>query len=236
MASFYANPYDTSYSGFYFDSAEDYEKKAEAHPAEEFEIDFIDGSAAEAEVAEQLRVMGHGINQTNLAVWFDQVEYLSEYEQAQLTIQADRAGPQEDLESIIRDASDVDLREGTLEDLAYEYVDEGIIDPANYFDEEAFGRDIRMEGSHAYHLHEELEDAELREDEDEIARMKAAIEEAENMSDREIGEHYVEMAGDVRELGTDTISQYVDYDAVARDLAHDYTEEKFAGTTYVVSR
>ena len=43
MANFYANPYDTSASGFYFDDNDEMERKYAASRAEEFEIDLMDG-------------------------------------------------------------------------------------------------------------------------------------------------------------------------------------------------
>ncbi len=234
MATFYANPYDITYAGFYFDSAEDYAKKEAAHPAEEFEIDFIDGSTAEAELAEELRLYGYPVSQGNLDVWFDQIEFLSEYEMAQVAIQADRAGPADDLDDIISAASDVDLREASLEDLAYEYVQEGIIDIERYFDETAFGRDIRINGDHVNHLYEDQEYYLERGDTEEAERMQEEIDRQESLSDREIGEEAVESFGGAGELPRQTQEMYVDYDAVERDLGFDYNELVFAGTQYVV--
>ena len=234
MATFYANPYDISYSGFYFDSAEDYEKKAKAHPAEEFEIDFIDGSTAEAELAEELRLYGYPVSQGNLDVWFDQIEFLSEYEMAQVAVQADRAGPADDLDDIISAASDVDLREASLGDLAYEYVQEGIIDIERYFDETAFGRDIRINGDHVNHLYEDRDYLLESGDTEEAEQMQEEIERQESLSDREVGEEAVEAMGGAGELPRQTQEMYVDYDAVERDLGFDYNEVSFAGTQYVV--
>ncbi len=234
MATFYANPYDITYAGFYFDSAEDYAKKAKAHPAEEFEIDFIDGSAAEAELAEELSLSGYPVSQGNLDVWFDQIELLSEYEMAQVAVQADRAGPADDLDDIIRDASDVDLSPGSLADLAYDYVQEGIIDIERYFDETAYGRDIRINGDHVNFLYDDKVYYEMRNDTEEAQNIQEMIDNELSKSDRQIGEEYVEMVGGAGELPRETQEMYVDYDAVARDLGVDHNEISFAGTTYVV--
>ena len=57
MTTFFAQPYDISATGFYFDTFADYETKAEAarnsygEPVEEFEIQFIDGEVIDCELA-----------------------------------------------------------------------------------------------------------------------------------------------------------------------------------------
>lgn len=68
MTTFFAQPYDISATGFYFDSFDDYQAKARAsqndygQPIEEFEIQFIDGDDLDAAFADAF-----GINQANIA-------------------------------------------------------------------------------------------------------------------------------------------------------------------------
>ena len=75
MTHLYAQPYDISATGFYFKSAEEYEKNVKAlrneygDPVEEFEIQFIDGDAIDCDLAEAI-----GLNQVNLARFFEIVD------------------------------------------------------------------------------------------------------------------------------------------------------------------
>ncbi|MGB1096143.1 MAG: antirestriction protein ArdA, partial [Paracoccaceae bacterium] len=75
MTTLYANPYDISASGFYFETAEDYHAKAKAlrndygEPVEEFEIEFIDGDEIDCALAK-----AWGLCQSNFASFFDACE------------------------------------------------------------------------------------------------------------------------------------------------------------------
>ena len=77
---FYANPYNTSATGFYFESIEELEEKSAklndefGLPVEEFEIDAIDGTREEMELAEAL-----GINQANIAEFIEFIDTSDEY-------------------------------------------------------------------------------------------------------------------------------------------------------------
>ena len=60
MTQLYAQPYDLSAIGFYFETAEEYTAKADAlrndygEPVEEFEIQFIDGDDIDSELAKSV--------------------------------------------------------------------------------------------------------------------------------------------------------------------------------------
>ena len=84
-----------------------------------------------------------------------------------------------------------------------------------YFDVEAWGRDIRLEGS----LYYELEDIE---DEEERAERE---EELSNMSDYEIGEYFLDMygTGALEAVGKDRICYYIVWDQVEREDTWDCT-------------
>lgn len=71
MTTLYANPYDITATGFYFESLEDYQEKAARHRCEEFEIEFIDGSDMETEIA---KAFGSNIGQGNVELFFDVLE------------------------------------------------------------------------------------------------------------------------------------------------------------------
>ena len=142
--------------------------------------------------------------------------------------------PSDDLDEIIRDSSGVDLSPGSLADLAYDYVQEGIIKIDSYFNEQAFGRDIRISGDHVNHLYADQEYYLERGDTEEAEQMQEEIERQESLSDREVGEEAVEAFGGAGELPRQTQEMYVDYDAVERDLGIDHNEMVFAGTGYVL--
>jgi hypothetical protein len=56
MTTLYAQPYDISANGFYFDTVDDYNEKATkllnsyGQPVEEFELQFIDGESIDADL------------------------------------------------------------------------------------------------------------------------------------------------------------------------------------------
>ncbi len=72
MTQLYAQLYDVSATGFYFETAEDYVDKVSAarndygEPVEEFEIQFIDGEAIDADLAK-----AWGLNQGNFFAFLD---------------------------------------------------------------------------------------------------------------------------------------------------------------------
>lgn len=142
----HAQPYDLDAAGFYFRSLEDYEKKAEKNLnrygqlVEEYELQVIDGT--DYFCAEPY--------QCNLSSWFEQEEVfsgLSELEQKVVTwlVEDLRKTPQDALDTY----EDVSLHEGTASDYAYGFA-EDCLDLSGvalqYFDTEAFARDMRLNG------------------------------------------------------------------------------------------
>lgn len=149
--SYYAQPYSLDATGFYFSSLEDYNGKAEAlrdrfgNAVEEFEIMFIDGDDGQLFSA-------CGINQANMATWFDGVVQLDGMEMAALFYLVSTVGYS------ISDAMDkideVCLCEGNLEDAAEELFDECYAHAISenlraYIDYKAFARDCEMGGDMA---------------------------------------------------------------------------------------
>lgn len=148
----YAQPYDISASGFYFDDAQIYACKAAGlrndwgQPVEEFEIQFIDGEGIDAALAE-----AWGLNQANLARFLGIVEEWLDDQKQRFIIAVGECGYGFDPASVDPDSFDVDLYEAdSLRDLAEQFVDEGLygeIPPhlAHYIDYEAIARDLAMD-------------------------------------------------------------------------------------------
>lgn len=160
---FYAQPYAINATGFYFETAEEFAEKFadcrddEGMPVEEVEIQFIDGTDAEAAIVEALE-----INQANLARVIAFVEEHGDDPRitASVVYRAKHRGdPAEEImkadylgEEIVGESSDAHSEEKAIEDYAYQYVDDaGLLDGLNetvarYFDYEAFARDLRLGG------------------------------------------------------------------------------------------
>ena len=218
MAQLYANPYGYDCKGFYFDSLEDYEKKYKANlhsagvsPCEEYSIEFIDGSGVESSLWQMVGPLGQG----QMDVWFNELEDLDEDEAASVGFLVGDLNM--DIEDALRDRYDPILRTGNVEDAVAEFVDEiggpeNLSNPDYYFDYEAFGRDLQFDF-----------DAQ-----DEIAY--------KGMSDQEIGEAWVDGMGGVGELGKQTVENYFDYKALARDMGYnsEIAQFSFNGQNWVV--
>jgi hypothetical protein len=116
MSKYYANPYSTNHSGFYFEDYDDFWDKIEPYEAEgveEFEIEFIDGPAWEGAL-----FTAAGINQSNLKAWFDIQEDLEEHDAAVLYYLTSMLGY--DLDVAAEKLEDAYLRDGSKEDYVYE--------------------------------------------------------------------------------------------------------------------
>lgn len=149
MNTYFACPYNLDAVGFYFCSLEEYSQRAAAcvdsfcNAVEEFEIQFIDGAAADAELFEAL-----GVDQATLSVWFDRVEDLHAEAKAAAFYLASQCG--RTAEDALDDAEDVIIRKGELADAAAEQFDDLHSDlPQSvrmYVDIEAYARDCRLNG------------------------------------------------------------------------------------------
>ncbi len=78
---FYANPYNTDATGFYFETFEEYQENVElvkssfGNPVDEFEIQVIDGSKKECDLVKAIR-----INQVNLEEVMEYIDTSDENE------------------------------------------------------------------------------------------------------------------------------------------------------------
>lgn len=144
----YAQPYNMDAQGFYFHSFEQYETKSEnlrdrfGNVVEEFEIQFIDGDDAALFEA-------CGINQSNLATWFDDIEDKDENEKIALYFLTGELGYT--LDQAIDKVEDVIIYEGDAKEAAEELFDECYAHtiPENlrfYFDMDKFARDLEIGG------------------------------------------------------------------------------------------
>lgn len=147
--SYFAQPYNLDAAGFYFHDFEDYTAKADGLldafgcPVEEFEVQFIDGSSADAEL-----FAAAGINQANLEQWFDELEDLDEMEKAALFAILELGY---NLDQALEKMEDATLYQGRLEDAAEELFDEIYASEIpehlqSYIDYSRFARDCELSG------------------------------------------------------------------------------------------
>ncbi|WP_176322308.1 antirestriction protein ArdA [Burkholderia vietnamiensis] len=147
--TYHAQPYNLDACGFYFTSLEDYTAKAEANvdrwgaPVEEYELQLVDGTDAEACLFSTLR-----ISQANLDTWFDVVD-LDEREQAALAYLVGDLGYS--LADALDKIDDVMLQEGSIEDVGADMFDELYLHEVPehlhaYLDRAAWVRDYRLNG------------------------------------------------------------------------------------------
>lgn len=142
--TFHAQPYDMDKNwGFYFTDFDSYIKGVEASGAEEFELQFIDGDDAELFKA-------CGINQANLAQWFDDVESLDDWQKVCLFYLMDN-NICSDLSDAIDKIDDVSVSQCSLRDAAEELFDECYLHDVPehvraYIDYDRFANDCRLGG------------------------------------------------------------------------------------------
>lgn len=154
MTSLYANPYDLSATGFYFENVEDYAEKAEAlrndygDKVEEFEIEFIDGEGIDVDLNK-----AWGLNQCNFSAFLNACEEWEEYDKQRFIIAVGECGYDFDHESIRPDEFEVDIyRCDNMKELAEQFVEEGLFGDIpshleNYIDYDAMARDLAIDYS-----------------------------------------------------------------------------------------
>jgi len=154
MTQLHAQPYDISATGFYFESAEDYQTRVEkcrndyGDLVEEFEIQFIDGERIDAEFASAL-----GLNQVNFGKFLELVDEWDNQEKTRFIIANGECGYGFNPDTDNIDNLDVDIYEvDSLKELAEQFIDEGLYGEIpthlqNYIDTEAIARDLSMDYS-----------------------------------------------------------------------------------------
>lgn len=154
MTRLYAQPYDIRATGFFFETAEEYNTKAASlrnasgWPVEEFEIQFIDGDAIDARLFEALSV-----HQGNFPAYLEAVTDWSEDDKIKTIIAVGEAGYSFTLGEDSPDQFDIDLYEiDSLRELAIQFVEESLFGDIperiqHYLDYDAIARDLGMDYS-----------------------------------------------------------------------------------------
>ncbi len=156
MSSFYAQPYDISATGFYFEILEEYEEKSSklvndaGFPVEEFEIQFIDGEDIDCKLFDAL-----GLSQCNIGPLIDAAESWGEWQKIIVILAVGECGYDFDPEDGNPDDFDIDIYEmDSMKELAEHFVDEGLFGEIpesliHYIDYDAIARDLSTEYSEA---------------------------------------------------------------------------------------
>ena len=137
----YANPYDTSYTGFYFGSIEEFNEQLSQASYEEVEIDYIDGDNPGLFQATK-------IHQSNVDLWFDELDQYSDDRHEALSICY--LIEIMHLDEAIKRKDEVILHRGSLADYAFELVEDVYqLDQLpdlirNHIDYESIGRDLEL--------------------------------------------------------------------------------------------
>ncbi len=137
----YANPYDNSYTGFYFGSIDEFNKQLSQASYEEVEIDCIDGNHPGLFQAAK-------IHQGNVDLWFDELDKYSDdsHEASAIGYLLDIMH----LDEAIKRRDEVILHRGSLADYAFELVkDVCSLDELpdlirNHIDYDSIGRDLEL--------------------------------------------------------------------------------------------
>lgn len=155
MTTLYAQPYDVSATGFYFETAEEYDEKRSncrndfGGIVEEFDIQFIDGDGIDAELASAI-----SINQANFAQFLVLCDELEDWEKQRAIIGYRECGYCFELQSL--DAlENIDVYSvASLSELAEQFVGEGLLGDISesllrYFDYDAFAGDLAFDYTEA---------------------------------------------------------------------------------------
>ena len=144
MTEFYAQPYSLDHTGFYFDSIEKYQsgmRTLNKRGCEEVEIQFIDGDDHLAWLANAAN-----INQSNICLWFAELDDLDETAVIQLCFLLDHCY---NVDEVLDRYEDVCLFEGKASDYAYDLINETTEIPESlrsYIDYDAIARDMQING------------------------------------------------------------------------------------------
>lgn len=154
MTQLHAQPYDLAASGFYFDTAEEFQAKFKANtndygdPVEEYEIQFIDGDDIDCDLAN-----AWGLYQSNFEGFLEAADSWDDDDKQRYIIAVGECGY--DHASVADNLSDVDIdiySVASMRELAEEFIDEGLFGhiPENlapYLDYDAIARDLAMDYS-----------------------------------------------------------------------------------------
>ncbi|MCE8000997.1 MAG: antirestriction protein ArdA [Rhodobiaceae bacterium] len=149
MTQLHAQPYNISATGFYFETVEEFDRKAKVNRnrhgqhVEEYEIQFMDGEDIDCALAK-----AWGVNQANLAGYFSAVEDWDEHSKQIFIIAVDEVGYSFDPESVSPDDFDMDIYHlESMKALAEQFVEEGLLGDipdhlASYINMDAIAHDL----------------------------------------------------------------------------------------------
>ena len=128
MTQLFAQPYDISAAGFFFESIKEYDSKSGklrnsyGEPVEEFEIQFIDGEDIDAQLFKAL-----GIHQGNFHQFLDAVDAWEKDDKITVIIAVGEVGYNFDFDKDDPQDFEIDLYElDGLYDLALYFVEAGV--------------------------------------------------------------------------------------------------------------
>ena len=154
MTILYAQPYDISAQGFFFESSEEYQEKVKklvndaGFSVEEFEIQFIDGEELDAKLLDAL-----GVNQANFSKLLDIADEWDDDQKIRVIIAVGEAGYSFGAGMDDPDDFDIDIYElDSMRELAIQFVDDGLFGeiPESlqfYIDYDAIARDLSIDYS-----------------------------------------------------------------------------------------
>lgn len=152
MTTLHATPYGIyeGFSGFYFESLEDYEAKYDAaeekYGCKEYEIQFIEGGDNTLKLFDAMKV-----NQGNLDDYFEYCDKLDDINMIAMDYLTGCSGYS--FTDALDKQDDVQIFEGTAVEYAAELMEDCYFSsdtPAifrNYFDYDSFARDLEIEGN-----------------------------------------------------------------------------------------
>lgn len=127
--TFYAQPYNISATGFYFSDAETYRENIDkvvndyGDRVEEFEIQFINGFVLDSKLARAITP-----TQGNIIAMLHAMNTWTEDQKLRVIVAVYEGGADFDFETNNPDDIEIDLyHDMTLKELAYQFVDEGML-------------------------------------------------------------------------------------------------------------
>ncbi len=156
MTQLFAQPYDISATGFFFESMEEYDSKsgklrnAYGEPVEEFEIQFIDGEDIDCALFRSL-----GVHQGDIDAYFEAVDEWDDHQKINTILAVGEAGYSFELGKDSPDQFDIQIYEvDSMKELAEQFLEEGLFGeiPESikfYIDYEAIARDLAMDYAEA---------------------------------------------------------------------------------------
>lgn len=156
MTQLFAQPYDISADGFFFETVDEYDSKSGklrnsyGEPVEEFEIQFIDGEDIDCALFKAL-----GVHQGDIPAYLEAVDDWEDWQKVNVILAVGEAGYSFDLGDDDPDKFDIQIYNvDSMKELAEQFVEEGVFGeiPESlqfYIDYESIARDLEMDYAEA---------------------------------------------------------------------------------------